>query len=160
MPTRVPAAGLDAAFTSATPSLGTNTFTGPQTFQAANTFNAGNTFNAVQTFAAATNHTSIIETSIVVAAVNINCALGSVFTKTLASAPTFTVSNVAVAGKVTSFILDLTNGGNFLVTWWSGIRWAGAVAPTLTSSGRDILGFYTVDGGTTWVGLLLAKDVR
>jgi hypothetical protein len=30
----------------------------------------------------------------------------------------------------------------------------------LTSAGRDVLGFFTHDGGTTWSGLVLAKDVK
>jgi hypothetical protein len=71
-----------------------------------------------------------------------------------------TVSNVPASGTAISFILDLTNGGSATITWWTGVKWASGTAPTLTSAGRDLLGFFTHDGGTTWNGLVLAKDVK
>ena len=92
--------------------------------------------------------------------VNIDISLGNYFTKTIAAVTTFTVSNVPTSGTVASFILDLTNGGAFTVTWWTGMKWAYGTVPTLTASGRDILGFFTYDAGTTWNGLVLAKDIK
>lgn len=103
---------------------------------------------------------SIRETRVVVAASNIDLAEGTYFTKTISGATTFTVSNVASSGTVSSFILDLTNGGSAVITWWSGMKWANGTSPSLTSSGRDVLGFFTHDGGTTWTGLFLGKDVK
>jgi hypothetical protein len=90
--------------------------------------------------------------------VSIDLALGNYFQKTIAAATTFTVTNVPAAGTAASIILDLTNGGSAAITWWSGVKWAGGTAPTLTTAGRDALGFYTFDGGTTWTGLLLGKN--
>lgn len=90
----------------------------------------------------------------------INCLSGNYFTKSISTATTFTVSNVPASGTAVSFILDLTNGGSATITWWSGVKWASGSAPTLTTSGRDVLGFFTHDGGTTWSGILIAKDVR
>lgn len=95
-----------------------------------------------------------------IAASDIDLTLGNYFTKTISTTTTFTVSNVPSTGTAASFILDLTNGGAGTITWWSGTKWAGGTAPTLTSSGRDVLGFFTHDGGTTWTGLLLGKDVK
>jgi hypothetical protein len=40
------------------------------------------------------------------------------------------------------------------------MKWAAGTAPTLTASGRDVLGFFTYDGGTTWSGLVLGKDIK
>lgn len=100
------------------------------------------------------------ETRVALAANNIDLATGNYFTKTVSTATTFTVSNVPAAGSATSIILDLTNGGAATVTWWAGVKWAGGTAPTLTAAGRDVLGFFTHDGGTTWTGLMLGKDVR
>lgn len=100
------------------------------------------------------------ETKVAVGANNINLATGNFFTKTISGATTLTVSNVPSTGTTASFILELTNGGSATVTWWTGVKWAGGTAPTLTAAGVDILGFYTHDGGTTWNGLLLAKDIR
>lgn len=91
---------------------------------------------------------------------NIDLAVGNYFSKTISGAATLTVSNVATANTVSSFILDLTNGGSATVIWWAGIKWAGGTAPTLISAGRDVLGFFTHDGGVTWTGLVLAKDAK
>lgn len=93
-------------------------------------------------------------------ATTINAVDGAVFTRTITAPTTFTVTNVGASSRLTSFILELTNGGAFSITWWAGMKWAGGVAPLLTTSGRDILGFYTVDGGVTWNGLLLGKDMK
>lgn len=94
------------------------------------------------------------------AGVAINVASASVFTKTISGATTFTVNTVPAAGNVATFVLELTNGGAFAITWWSGVKWPGGTAPTLTASGRDAIGFYTHDGGTTWNGFVLAKDLK
>lgn len=94
------------------------------------------------------------------AANDINLRTANYFTKTISTATTFTVSNVPAAGTTASFILDLTNGGAGTITWWTGVKWTGGVAPTLTISGRDVLGFFTHDGGTTWTGLILGKDIK
>jgi hypothetical protein len=101
--------------------------------------------------------TGIKETSVAIAASNIDLTLGNYFTKTISGTTTFTVSNVASSGLVNSFILQLTNGGSATVTYFSGVDWAGGTAPTLTASGVDVLGFYTIDGGTTWYAFVLGK---
>lgn len=95
-----------------------------------------------------------------VAASAIDQALGNYFSKTISGTTTFTVSNTPTTGIASSFILDLTNGGSATVNWWTGVKWAGGTAPTLTAAGRDVLGFFTYDGGTTWTGLVLGKDVK
>jgi hypothetical protein len=70
------------------------------------------------------------------------------------------VSNVPASGTAISFILDVTNGGSAAITWWANVKWSGGTAPTLTASGRDILGFYTYDNGSTWNGLVLGRDMK
>ncbi|WP_157669896.1 hypothetical protein [Chitinibacter sp. GC72] len=114
-----------------------------------------NTFSGVQTFGAA-----VREDYVALAANNIDLALANYFSKAIAGATTLTVSNVPAAPAVASFILELTNGGSAVVTWWSGIKWAGGAAPALTAAGLDLLGFYTRDGGATWRGMMLAKDSK
>jgi hypothetical protein len=84
---------------------------------------------------------------------------GAVFSKTISGATTFTVTGIPASGAVSSFMLDLTNGGSATVTWWANVKWAGGTAPTLTASGRDLLGFMTYDGGTTWSGMMLGKGM-
>ena len=100
------------------------------------------------------------EKKAVVSGSAIDLATANYFTKTAAGSLTWTVSNVPATDTSASFILDLTNGGTGTQTWWSGVKWAGGTAPTLTASGRDVLGFFTHDGGTTWTGLVLGKDVK
>jgi microcystin-dependent protein len=113
-----------------------------------------NTFTALQQF-----DNGVTEKYAAVAASNIDCSLASVFSRTISGATTLTVSNVAASGNVSSFVLELTNGGTN-VTWWAGIKWAGGTAPTLTITGTDVLGFYTHDGGTTWRGTMMSKDSK
>lgn len=100
------------------------------------------------------------ETKVAMAANDVDLSAGNYFTKTISTTTTLTVSNVPTTGTAVSFILDLTNGGAGTITWWSGMKWAGGTAPTLTASGRDVLGFFTHDGGTTWSGFVLGKDVK
>ena len=86
---------------------------------------------------------------------NIDGFAGEFFTKTISGATTLTVSRVPGTSAATSFVLELTNGGSATITWWAGIRWPGGSVPALTAAGVDVLGFYTLDGGTTWRGLVL-----
>lgn len=107
--------------------------------------------------------TGLKETKVAVSAAEINLATGNWFTKTISTTTAFTVTNVPSSGTAVSFILDLTNGGSATVSWSTGftsVKYAGGSAPTLTASGRDVLGFFTHDGGSTWTCLLLAKDVK
>ena len=104
--------------------------------------------------------TGLREKSTAVSASDIDLAAGNYFTKTISGATTFTVSNVATSGDVGAFVLVLTNGGSALVTWFSGVTWAGGTAPTLTASGVDLIAFFTINGGTTWRGLVLALDIK
>lgn len=104
--------------------------------------------------------TGLVETKVAMAANNIDLSAGNVFTKTISGATTLTVSNVAASGSVSEFILKLTNGGSATITWFSGVKWAGGTAPTLTSAGLDNIGFFTDDGGTTWHGAVISKDSK
>lgn len=115
--------------------LGANTFTGTQTFK------------------------GICETRTVMAATTIDLSAGTYFTKTISGNTTFTVSSVPSAGLVGSFVLIITGGGSYTISWWSGVKWAAGQAPVL-STGKDMLSFTTEDGGTTWIGVLVAKDIK
>jgi hypothetical protein len=115
---------------------------------------ANPTFTGVATFV------GIKETKIAMSANNIDLATGSVFSKTISGATTLTISNSPTSGLVGTFILNLTNGGSSTITWFSGIKWVGGTAPTLTTAGRDRLGFITEDGGTTWDGFVMGKDLK
>jgi len=84
---------------------------------------------------------------------DIDLTLGNVVSATVdTSTNTFTFSNPSTSGVSCSFTLILTNGGSQTVTWPGTVDWAGATAPTLTTSGVDVLTFTTIDGGTIWYG--------
>lgn len=109
-----------------------------------------NTFTAAQTFGA-----SVVEKKVAMGAHDIDLSAGNYFTYTLSGAQTLTVSNVASSGSVSAFVLEVTNGGSAGLSYFSGVTWAAATAPTLTAAGVDTLAFFTHDGGTTWRGFVL-----
>lgn len=103
--------------------------------------------------------TSLREVKTSIASSDINLSSGNYFSKTITTTTTFTVSNIPNNNIAISFILDLTNGGSQTITWWAGVTWPYGTAPTLSTSGRDSLGFYTYDNGNTWTGLVLGKGI-
>ena len=92
---------------------------------------------------------------------SLDIALGNVQTATVdTSTNTFTFDNPSVTGKSCSFTLILTNGGSQTVVWPTTVQWAGGTAPTLTTSGRDVLTFMTIDAGAaTWYGFAAGLDM-
>jgi len=92
--------------------------------------------------------------TVAVPALDIDCVSGAVndFTKTIAGASTFTVSNVPASGVAFTFILMLTHTSG-TITWFSGISWmtSTGLAPD-TVAGNWEMSFTTRDGGTTWNG--------
>lgn len=82
---------------------------------------------------------------------------GTNFSHTLTENTTFTFSNPAASGKVSSFTLKLVqdaSASGYTVTWPSSVDWPSATAPTLTAtaSAVDYFIFITHDGGTTYYG--------
>jgi hypothetical protein len=103
--------------------------------------------------------TSERETAASLAAAAIDLTTGNYFYKTIAANTTFTVSNIPTTGTAQSIILELTNAGAYTITYWSGVTFVAGTAPALTASGRDVLAFYTRDGGTTWSGFFVGKNL-
>lgn len=100
------------------------------------------------------------EVKLAIPASDIDLAAANYFTRTISATTSLTVSNVPATGLVGSFILELTNGGAYTVNWWAGtITWPDGTPPILTTSGRDVLGFYTHDGGTTWSCFLIGENL-
>jgi hypothetical protein len=86
---------------------------------------------------------------------------GNNFTATVsASTVTWTFSNPTASDELCGFTLFLTNGGSQTVNWPGSVDWAGGTAPTLTTSGLDILVFVTTDGGTIWHGMVASADSK
>ena len=91
---------------------------------------------------------------------DIDITAGNVVSATVdTSTNTFTFSNPSATGKSCSFTLFLTNGGSQTVNWPGAVDWAGGTAPSLTSSGVDVLTFTTLDAGTIWYGFAAGLDM-
>ena len=91
----------------------------------------------------------------------IDVSAGNVVTATVSTGTQdFTFTNPSGTGKACSFTLHLTNGGSQTVNWPNSVDWAGGSAPSLTSSGLDVLTFTTIDAGTTWLGFVAGADVK
>jgi hypothetical protein len=87
---------------------------------------------------------------------------GDNFTHTLSGNTSYTFSNPAASGKVSSFTLKVTQDSTArTITWPSAVRWAGGTAPTLsTGSGDiDVFVFITYDGGTNYYGFVSGQDM-
>jgi hypothetical protein len=71
-----------------------------------------------------------------------------------------TISNPPTGPRSIGFTLVMEDGGPGATVNWPGtIEWANGAAPTLTTGGKDILVFYTYDGGTTYYGFLSANNI-
>lgn len=82
------------------------------------------------------------------------------FSATLDQNCTFTFADPPASGDFGTFVLELTNGGAFTITWPASVDWPGGTAPTLTASGVDQLVFTTRDGGTTYFGFVAGLDIK
>ena len=95
----------------------------------------------------------------------INLTTGNVFTATLTGNCTFTLSSPIATGA-SSFTLILTNDGTAGRTVaWSGGSFnfpggAASLSRTTTANATDIWAFFTPNGGTTWYGNIVMKDVK
>jgi hypothetical protein len=87
-------------------------------------------------------------------------SVANFFSATLDQACTFTFSNPPASGDFGTFVLELTNGGAFAITYPASVDFVGGVAPTLTASGVDQLVFTTRDGGTTYFGFVAGLDIK
>jgi hypothetical protein len=71
---------------------------------------------------------------------------------------TITFSN-APSTNAFGFTFTMVNAGTYAITWPASIDWAGGSAPILTSSGTDVLTFFTFNGGTTYYGFVVGKNM-
>jgi hypothetical protein len=92
--------------------------------------------------------------------VTINVQTGNYVSATVTDTTTFIFSNPLSSPVACGFILELTNGGSATVEWPNTVRWPSGTAPTLTTSGVDVLVFITDDGGTNWRGVVSMLDSR
>jgi hypothetical protein len=89
----------------------------------------------------------------------IDLTAGNYISATATGSITWTFSNPS-ASHASGFVLELTNGGSAAQIWPISVRWPGGIAPTLTTSGVDILVFVTDDAGTNWRGVASMLDSK
>lgn len=81
---------------------------------------------------------------------------GNVFAVTLAENTTVAFTNPPASGKAGTATLILTQDGtgSRTVAWPASVKWAGGVAPTISTAPAaiDIFTFLTTDAGTSWFG--------
>jgi hypothetical protein len=89
-------------------------------------------------------------------AITFDLSLARIFSWTTTEAATATFSNPDATGIKQSFELWLTQDSTGrIVTWPGSVKWSNGVAPTLNNASKKyVLGFSSIDGGTTWVGTL------
>jgi hypothetical protein len=87
-------------------------------------------------------------------------SVANFFSATLDQACTFTFSNPPASGDFGCFVLELTNGGAFVITYPASVDFIGGTAPTLTAAGVDQLVFTTRDGGTTYFCFVAGLDIK
>ena len=124
------------------------------------TANGSGTVNCVDYIIQRPRFTDYAETKVAMAANAVDLTLGNVQTYTLSGGQTLTFTNPPATGNSGSFTLMVTNGGSATLTWPTSVDWTGGTAPTLTSSGLDVLVFTTIDAGTTWLGFTVGLDVK
>lgn len=93
-------------------------------------------------------------------AITCNLATHRVFSHTLTENTTFTFSNPPASGTRCAFEVHLFQHATAkTITWPASItKWSNGVEPTLTTnSAKYMLAFYTIDGGTTYVGTLCSE---
>jgi len=124
------------------------------------TADSSGTINCVDYIVQRPRFTDYAETKAAMSANAVDLTLGNVQTYTLSGNQTLTFTNPPATGKSGSFTLMVTNGGSATLTWPGTVDWPDGSAPSLTSSGLDVLVFTTIDAGTTWLGFTAGLDVK
>jgi len=143
------------------PTLNQNTTGSSATATTANALNTSNSYqvSALGVGQAAGTGTELdlagryAQTSIEVAALNIDCSLGNYYTKTILNSSTFTFSDVP-ASRSYSFTLCVTHDSG-TITWPGSVKWPKNTAPTLTTNKKHKFMFVTNDGGSVFYAAAL-----
>lgn len=127
---------------------------GPVTFSSTVDVSATTTFYDQQVirplfkdYALVHNILATVSTSI-----NIDLTLGNYISAYVAGSTSFVFLNPPGSPNAGGFVLELTNGGSFPVSWPAAVRWNEGLTPVLTAAGIDILTFISDNGGTIWIG--------
>jgi hypothetical protein len=92
----------------------------------------------------------------------IDLATAQVYTATITAANTITIafSNAPSAGQSQVVLLRLTDAGGGTIVWPANTKFTAGAAPTLTTSGVDVLGVYYDVTTTTYMVFVIGLDVK
>lgn len=94
-----------------------------------------------------------------IGALDIDVSLAEAFTKSISANSTFTFSG-ATASKFQAFVLELTITSSAVPAWPAAVEWAGGADPSSDlGDGTHVLGFFTLNGGTDWTGVVVAQAI-
>ena len=125
---------------------------------ALSTWAGSSNITTVGTLTGATIDGSYKQVAEAVGALDIDLSTGNYFTKTISADSTFTFSNPAASGTVSSFTLELTHTSG-TITWPTTVVWNGGVgktAPTVATGKTHLFLFVTDSAGATYRGAVLA----
>jgi hypothetical protein len=80
------------------------------------------------------------------------------FRRQFSGTSTITISNPP-ASNAFGFTFTMVNAGGYSITWPASVDWVNGSAPILTSVGTDVLSFFTFNGGTTYYGFVVGKNM-
>jgi hypothetical protein len=91
--------------------------------------------------------------------VTLDLAVAQYFTLSITGPTALVFANVPAGTFAIGVILRVTNGEAALLTWPVSVQWPGGTKPVLTTDGVDILVLLSDDSGTTWRGMVAARDI-
>lgn len=102
---------------------------------------------------------TVIANTITTNAHTVDLSLGNMFNLSLANAAiTVSFTNPPISGISSSFTLHCKQDatGSRVITWPASVKWPNASPPTMSTGANkiDIFSFFTLDGGTTYLGAL------
>lgn len=87
----------------------------------------------------------------------IDVSVAEFFTKSISSNTAFTFIGTT-ASKAQAFLLELTISSSAVPSWPASVDWAQGFNPSSSlGNGTHVLGFITLDGGTNWTGVVVAR---
>jgi hypothetical protein len=90
--------------------------------------------------------------------VTLDLSTANNFRRQFNGSATISFSN-APASNAFGFTFVMINAGTYSITWPGSIDWVGGTSPILTSTGTDVLTFFTFNGGTSYYGFVVGKNL-
>lgn len=92
--------------------------------------------------------------------VTLDCSVANFFSIDTSGNITIAFSNVPnVASTAVAIVVYVSAGGAHTVSWPASVEWPGNITPAQTASQVDIYALVTIDGGTSWKAVRVARDI-